>query len=103
VAPVAPPAAPEALAPPIAPEIAAPAARPRRRRPQALTDTELESVVAPLLTELANLRAEVRNLRGDPESHLPIRPSNRQMVKLVAGVLVGFALIVVALAVVLKA
>jgi hypothetical protein len=62
---------------------------------------ELESVVAPLLAEVASLRAEVRQLRGEPASRHS--PRNREMVKLVAGVLVGFALIVLALAVVLRA
>jgi hypothetical protein len=66
-----------------------------------LSDAELESVVAPLLAELASLRDEVHSLRGEPPTSP--RRDNRQMVKLVAGVLVGFALIVIALAVVLKA
>jgi len=79
-------------------------ATPAARRPTPLSESELESVVAPLLTELSNLRAEVRLLRGDPDTPLAARPTtNRQLVKLVAGVLLGFALIVIALAVVLKA
>ncbi|HXA29820.1 MAG TPA: hypothetical protein VN193_13860 [Candidatus Angelobacter sp.] len=71
----------------------------------ALSDTELESVVAPLLAELANLRAEVRDLRGDASADVPANRaiSQSQLVRLVAGVLIGFALIVIALAVVLKA
>lgn len=107
------PAAPDAVAHPGATPQSAPKSRttaapapPKRRQPQrrtALTDGELDSVVAPLLAELATLRAEVRDLRGDPESNTPGRRPNHQMVKLVAGVLVGFALIVIALAVVLKA
>ncbi|HEX5273444.1 MAG TPA: hypothetical protein VFW33_23265, partial [Gemmataceae bacterium] len=69
-----------------------------------LTDSELELVVAPLLAELANLRAEVRDLRGGPDAVPSLRPSsNRQLVRLVLGVFLGFALIVAALAVVLKA
>jgi hypothetical protein len=67
-----------------------------------LSDAELESAVAPLLAELAYLRAEIRDMRGEEPLRSPTRDS-RQMVKLVAGVLVGFALIVIALAVVLKA
>jgi hypothetical protein len=107
------PAAPDAIAHTGAPPQSAPKSRttaapapPKRRQSQRrtpLTDGELDSVVAPLLAELANLRAEVRDLRGDPESNTPGRRPNHQMVKLVAGVLVGFALIVIALAVVLKA
>jgi hypothetical protein len=86
-----------------APDSGVTAPKPRRRpRNATLTDAELESVVAPLLAELSNLRAEVRELRGDPEV-VATRTTNAQLVKLVAGVLVGFALIVVALAVVLKA
>jgi hypothetical protein len=108
------PAAPGALAPPAATPQSAPKSRttptpapPKRRTPPPrrtpLSDSELDSVVAPLLAELANLRAEVRDLRGDPDSELRTRRPNHQTVKLVAGVLVGFALIVIALAVVLKA
>lgn len=84
---------------------AAPRRRAPQRRPSQLTDAELESVVAPLLAELANLRAEVRQLRGDPDDPAPLRApgNNRQLAKLAAGLLLGFALIVVALAVVLKA
>jgi hypothetical protein len=69
-----------------------------------LTDSELELVVAPLLAELANLRTEVRQLRGDPDAATSLRPgSNRQLVRLILGIFLGFALIVAALAVVLKA
>jgi hypothetical protein len=100
-------AAPGAVIPPAAaPQSAPKSERPgRRRRPHTLTDAELEQVVAPLLAELANLRAEVHELRTDPAAtDAPRRPGNQyQMVKLVAGVLIGFALIVAALAVVLKA
>jgi hypothetical protein len=92
-----------APAPAEPPSVPAPRRRSSAARRQAVTDTELESVVAPLLAELANLRAEVRELRGDPDAAIPARQSNRQLVKLVAGILLGFALIVVALAVVLKA
>jgi hypothetical protein len=99
-APAAPVARPAAAGParPSPPNAAPPAAPPDDAE---LTDAELESVVAPLLAELASLRAEVRDLRGEPAG--PRGRDNRQMVKLVVGVLIGFALIVIALAVVLKA
>ncbi|HZS15849.1 MAG TPA: hypothetical protein VFC09_14735 [Candidatus Dormibacteraeota bacterium] len=87
-----------------APPQRSPRAPVRRRRPAAPGDSDLESVVAPLLAELANLRQEVRQLRGDPEAAGPTRlPSGRQLVRLVAGLLLGFALIAIALIVVLKA
>ena len=98
--PSAPVAEPEL---PTAPDLEAESPQPRTE-PQPLTDSELEQVVAPLLAELANLRSEVRQLRGDPDAAPSLRPaSNRQLVRLIAGVFVGFALIVIALAVVLKA
>jgi hypothetical protein len=70
--------------------------------PAPLSDTELESVVAPLLAEVASLRREVAHRRGAPGTGDPAA-RNRQTVKLVVGVLLGFALIVVAMAVVLRA
>jgi hypothetical protein len=87
------------------PRLPAAVSRPRRGRAVA-RDVELESVVAPLLAEVASLRAEVEQLRG-PSRPGPSGPADtargRQLLKLVIGVLVGFALIVIALAVVLKA
>ena len=113
---VAPPAAsapaarvpipPDAVARVPRPPASVPKAR-RSSRPAAaaahpVSDTELESVVAPLLAEVASLRAEVEHLRG-PSAAGSDAPRGRQLLKLVIGVLVGFALIVIALAVVLKA
>jgi hypothetical protein len=101
--PAPPPDAALQTAPPSKPPRSTPARR--RTRSTQLTDAELESVVAPLLAQLANLRAEVRELRGDPDEPAPLRAptDSRQLAKLAAGLLIGFALIVVALAVVLKA
>lgn len=76
-------------------------ARPAAAAAHPVRDTGLESVVAPLLAEVASLRAEVEHLRG-PSAGTGA-PRGRQLLKLVIGVLVGFALIVIALAVVLKA
>jgi uncharacterized small protein (DUF1192 family) len=81
----------------------------RLRRPAApsdappVGDAELEAVVAPLLAEVASLRAEVEQLRGPLPDLTTPAARNRNLMLLAVGVLVGFALIVIALAVVLKA
>ncbi|HEV7680122.1 MAG TPA: hypothetical protein VGQ42_16295 [Candidatus Dormibacteraeota bacterium] len=69
----------------------------------ALSDAELEAVVAPLLAEVQSLRAEVEQLRGPLPDLTTPAARNRNLMLLALGVLVGFALIVIALAVVLKA